>query len=60
MATTNSVKGWSGVLMTEDSSFHCQPSVDTYNPKRPGVPVLSSFVFLDTTGSHIRLRKMTG
>ena len=22
MATTNSVKGWSGVLMTEDSSFH--------------------------------------
>ena len=46
--------------MTEDSSFHCQPSVDTYNPKRPGVPVLSSFVFLDTTGSHIRLRKMTG
>ena len=22
MATTNNVKGWTGVLMTEDSSFH--------------------------------------
>ena len=22
MATTNKVKGWTGVLMTEDSSFH--------------------------------------
>ena len=31
-------------------SFHCQPSLDTSNPKRPGAPVLSSFVFLDTTG----------
>ena len=40
-----------GVLMTEDSSFHCQPSVDASNPKRPGAPVLSSFVFLDTTGA---------
>ena len=35
--------------MTEDSSFYCQPSLDTSNPKRPGRPVLSSFVFLDTT-----------
>ena len=39
MATTNKVKGWTGVLMTEDSSSHCQPSVDTSNPKRPGEPV---------------------
>ena len=22
MATTNHVKGWTGILMTEDSSFH--------------------------------------
>ena len=29
MATTNKVKGWIGVLMTGDSSFHCQPSLDT-------------------------------
>ena len=43
MATTNKVKGWTGVLMTEDS--------DTSNPKRPGARVLSSFVFLGTTGS---------
>ena len=43
------------------SSFFCyrglapigQPSVDTFITKRPGEPVLSSFVFLDTTGSII-------
>ena len=35
--------------MTEDSSLHCQSSLDTSHPKRPGAPVLSSFVFLDTT-----------
>ena len=26
------------------------PSLDTSNLKRPGAPILSSFVFLDTTG----------
>ena len=48
-----------GVLMTEDFSFHCQPSLDTSNPKRPGAPVLGSFVFLDTTplaGSQTQTR----
>ena len=29
-----------------------EPSVDTSNPKPPGEPVLSSFVFLDTTGNE--------
>ena len=28
-----------------------EPSVDTSNPKRPSAGVLSSFVFLDTTGT---------
>ena len=51
--TNNSVNGWIGVLITEDSSFHCQPSLDTSHPKRPGAPVLSSFVFLDTTGKGV-------
>ena len=39
--------------MAEDSSFHwrTKPSLDTSNPKHPGVRVLSSFVFLDTTRS---------
>ena len=36
--------------MTEDSSFHGQPSLDTSNPKRPGTRISSSFVFLDRTG----------
>ena len=34
---------------TSHSSSHCQPNLDTSHPKRPGAPVLSSFVFLDTT-----------
>ena len=37
--------------MTEDFSFHCQPSVDASNPKRHGARVLSSFVFLDASAS---------
>ena len=45
MATANIVKGWIGGLMTEKSSFHCQPSVDASNPERSGARVLSSFVF---------------
>ncbi len=36
---------------TSHSSSYCQPSLDTSHPKRPGAPVLSSFVFLDTTRS---------
>ncbi len=27
-----------------------EPSLDASSPKRPDAPVLSSFVFLDTTG----------
>ena len=34
---------------TSHSGSHCQPSLDTSNPKRPGAQVLGSFVFLDTT-----------
>ena len=34
---------------TSHSNSHCQPNLDTSHPKRPGAPVLSSFVFLDTT-----------
>ena len=34
---------------TSHSSSYCQPSLDTSHPKRPGAPILSSFVFLDTT-----------
>ena len=34
---------------SEDFGFHCQPSLDTSDPKRPGASVLNSFVFLDTT-----------
>ena len=56
MATTNKVKGWIGVLMTEDSSSLGQSSVDTSIPKRPGVLVLSSFVFSDTTGADQETR----
>ena len=52
MATTNHVKGCIGVLMTRILASIGEPSVDTSNPKRPGAPVLSSFVFLDTTGRH--------
>ena len=51
MATTNKVKGWTGVLMTEDSSSHWPTKRRHvyYETSRRGEPVLSSFVFLDTT-----------
>ncbi len=29
MATTNKVKGWNGVLITEDSSFHWRTKPQT-------------------------------
>ena len=52
MATTNKVKGWTGVLMIEDSSSHWPTKRRHvyYETSRRGEPVLSSFVFLDTTG----------
>ena len=37
-----------GRVLAQDA--YCQPSLDTSHPKRPGAPILSSFVFLDTTG----------
>ena len=49
MATTNKVKGWSGVLMTEDSSFHWPIKRRHVYSETSRQPVLSSFVFLDTT-----------
>ena len=55
MATTNKVKGWTGVLMTEDSSSHWPTKRRHvyYETSRRGEPVLSSFVFLDTTGETL-------
>ena len=50
MTTTNHVKGWIGVLMTEDFSFHWPTKPMTSNPKRPGARVLSSFVFFGHDG----------
>ena len=55
MATTNHVQGWLCLLMTEDSSFHWRTKPQTSSDlKRPGAPVLSSFVFLDRTRFCLR------
>ena len=51
MATTNKVKGWTGVLMTEDSSFHWPTKRRHVYSETSRQPVLSSFAFLDTTPS---------
>ena len=41
---------------TSNSSSYCQPSLDTSHPKRPGAPILSSFMFLDTTAFYLFIR----
>ena len=48
MTTTNHVKNWIGVLLTEDSSFHCQPSLGASNLQRRAG--LEFVCVLDTTG----------
>ena len=53
MATTNKVKGWTGVLMTEDSSSHWPTKRIHVYFETSRQPVLSSFVFLDTTASSV-------
>ena len=50
------LEAFSKFAETSHSSFHCQPSLDTSHPKRPGAPILGSFVFLDTTGSRSWMR----
>ena len=44
---------------TSHSSSHCQPSLDTSQSETPGVPVLNSFVFVDTTPSATACRMST-
>ena len=45
MTTTNHVKGWLGVLMAEDSSFHWLTKPRHVYSETSAEPVLSSFVF---------------
>ncbi len=49
MTTTNNIKGWIGVLMTEDFSFHGRTK-PRHLSSETSRPAGLEFVFLDTTG----------